>query len=85
MKKNKTLKYLLILAAILIVVALIGKKAGWFGKGPLTKVAVESVQKRTIVETITANGRIQPETEVKIRSSNWMSRKVTPLKKMFCC
>lgn len=66
MKKNKTLKYLLIVAAVLIVVALIGKKAGWFGKGPLTKVAVESVQRRTIVETITANGRIQPETEVKI-------------------
>ncbi|MFH0761972.1 MAG: efflux RND transporter periplasmic adaptor subunit [Bacteroidota bacterium] len=66
MKKNKTLKILLIIAAVLVVVALIGKKAGWFGKGPLTKVAVETVQRRTIVETITANGRIQPETEVKI-------------------
>jgi HlyD family secretion protein len=30
------------------------------------KVAVENAQKRTIVETITANGKIQPEKEVKI-------------------
>jgi HlyD family secretion protein len=66
MKKNKVLRYLLIIAVVLVIVAIAGKKAGWFGQGPLTKVAVESVVKRTIVETITANGRIQPETEVKI-------------------
>ena len=66
MKKNKTLRYVLIIAAVLIVGAIIGKKAGLFGSGPLTRVAVENIQKRTIMETITANGRIQPETEVKI-------------------
>ncbi len=66
MKKSKIRGYLLLAAGLFILVAIIGKKAGWFGTGPLTRVAVEAVQKRTIVETITANGRIQPETEVKI-------------------
>ncbi|HBB92451.1 MAG: hypothetical protein A2X22_05125 [Bacteroidetes bacterium GWF2_49_14] len=66
MKKNKIGRYLLLAAGLFILIAIIGKKAGWFGTGPLTRVAVETVQKRTIVETITANGRIQPETEVKI-------------------
>jgi len=66
MKRNKTVGYLLLIAGVFIVVSVVGKKAGWFGTGPLTKVAVETVQKRTIIETITANGRIQPETEVKL-------------------
>jgi len=66
MKRKKVLRYLLIIAVAILVIAMIGKKAGWFGTGPLTKVAVEAAQKRTIVETITANGRIQPEAEVKI-------------------
>jgi HlyD family secretion protein len=66
MKRNKTVGYLLLIAGVFIVVSIVGKKAGWFGTGPLTKVAVETVQKRTIIETITANGRIQPETEVKL-------------------
>jgi HlyD family secretion protein len=66
MKRNKVLRYLLFAAVALIIIAIAGKKAGWFGTGPLTRVAVEAAQKRTIIETITANGRIQPETEVKI-------------------
>ena len=66
MKRNKVLRYLLLAAGVLIIFAIIGKKAGWFGTGPATKVAVEAAMKRTIIETITANGRIQPETEVKL-------------------
>jgi HlyD family secretion protein len=66
MKRSKIVRYLLIAAVVLIIIAMVGKKAGWFGSGPLTRVAVESVLKRTIIETITANGRIQPETEVKL-------------------
>jgi HlyD family secretion protein len=66
MKRKKVVRYLLIGAVALVIIAMAGKKAGWFGKGPLTKVAVEAAQIRTIIETITANGRIQPETEVKI-------------------
>lgn len=32
------------------------------------KVAVEKVQKRTIIETVTGSGKVQPETELKITS-----------------
>jgi len=66
MKSNKILKYLLPVVIVLIIFAIVGKKAGWFGKALTLKVAVENVEKRTIVETITANGKIQPEKEVKI-------------------
>jgi len=64
--KNKLLRWLLIITVVLIVFVLIGKKAGWFGKGDVIKVAVEKVKKRSIIETVTASGKIEPETEVKI-------------------
>lgn len=66
MKSNKILKYLVPAVVILIIFAIIGKKQGWFGKSLTVKVAVEKVEKRTITETVTANGKIQPEKEVKL-------------------
>jgi len=66
MKTNKILKYLIPVVIVLIIFAIIGKKQGWFGKALTVKVAVEKAEKRTIIETITANGKIQPEKEVKI-------------------
>lgn len=66
MKKKNTLKYLLGVFVILIVFVIIGKKAGWFGKPEIIEVSVEKPSKRTITESITANGKIQPEVEVKI-------------------
>lgn len=66
MKNNKIIKILIPVVIVLILFAVIGKKAGWFGKAFMVKVAVENAEKRTIVETITANGKIQPEKEVKI-------------------
>jgi len=66
MKNNKILKILLPIVIVLIIFAVVGKKAGWFGKAMTIKVAVENAEKRTIVEAITANGKIQPEKEVKI-------------------
>jgi HlyD family secretion protein len=66
MKNNKILKILLPIVLVLIIFAVIGKKQGWFGKALTIKVAVENAEKRVIIETITANGKIQPETEVKI-------------------
>jgi HlyD family secretion protein len=66
MKNNKILKLLLPIVVVLIIIAVIGKKQGWFGKALTIKVAVENAEKRVIVETITANGKIQPEKEVKI-------------------
>jgi len=64
--KNKLLRWLLIITVGLIVFVIIGKAAGWFGKGDVIKVAVEKVKKRNIIESVTASGKIEPETEVKI-------------------
>jgi HlyD family secretion protein len=66
MKNNKILKILLPVTIVLIIFAVIGKKQGWFGKAVTVKIAVEKAEVRSITETITANGKIQPEKEVKI-------------------
>lgn len=66
MKSKKTLRYLIIAAIVLIIIVIIGKKAGWLGKADAIMVSTEKVGRHSIVETITANGKIQPETEVKI-------------------
>lgn len=66
MKNKKILKILLPVVIALILFAVIGKKLGWVGKAATVKIAVENAERRTIVETITANGKIQPEKEVKI-------------------
>ncbi len=66
MKNTRLLKILVPAVIVLIAFAIIGQKAGWFGKAAAVKVAVENAEKRTITETITANGKIQPEKEVKI-------------------
>lgn len=66
MKDTRLLKILVPAVIVLLAFAIIGRKAGWFGKAASVKVAVENAELRTIVETITANGKIQPEKEVKI-------------------
>ncbi len=66
MKKNKALYILLAVTLLAIILAAVGKKAGWFGKELTYKVAVEKGKYRTIIETVSANGKIQPETEVKL-------------------
>jgi len=65
-KKNSTLKYALIGILVIVVFVVVAKAAGWIGREDAIKVAIEQPTKRTIVETITANGKIQPVTEVKI-------------------
>lgn len=66
MNRKKLIRYLLIAAVVLIVVAILGKKYGKFGKPDSIDVVVEKVEYRTIIESISANGKIQPEIEVKI-------------------
>ncbi|MGD9929614.1 MAG: efflux RND transporter periplasmic adaptor subunit [Mangrovibacterium sp.] len=65
-KKNKRLPYAIGFLVVVIIVLLVGKKQGWFGKEFEVKVVTQVVESRTITELITANGKIQPETEVKI-------------------
>ena len=66
MKNNNLLKILAAAVVLLLIFAVVGKKAGWFGKEMTTKVAIEKVGINPIIEAVTANGKIQPETEVKI-------------------
>ena len=63
---NKTLKYTLIIVGVLLVIVLIGKKAGFIGSKGLISVTVEKVKRRNITELVSASGKIQPEIEVKI-------------------
>ena len=65
-KKNKLLPYAIGLLVVVIVLMVVGKKKGWFGKNFEVKVSTEKVESRTITELITANGKVQPQTEVKI-------------------
>ncbi len=63
---TKKTKWILI-GSILLTVAVIGMaKLGVFGKDEGTKVTIEKVQKRTIIEVVNASGKIFPEVEVKI-------------------
>ena len=67
-KKKNTLKYVLIGAGVLVAFAVTGNKLGWFGQGDTVEVATEKVTKRSIVETVSASGKVQSETEVKLSS-----------------
>ena len=63
---KKRTKIILVSVAILIALGITAKKMGWLGKAPSIQVITEKVEKRTIVESVSANGKIQPEVEVKI-------------------
>lgn len=63
---KKSMRYLIIASVLMIILAVAGKRAGWFGKDPEIRVSAEKTARRTIVETITANGKVRPQTEVKI-------------------
>lgn len=68
MKSNRILIILGVLVVLLIVLAVVGKKQGWIGKGDVQQVAVDKGSLRTVTETVTASGKINPQTEVKLSS-----------------
>ncbi len=63
---NKKLKWIIISLVAIIVILIVLKKAGVLGKDEGIKVTTEKVEKRTIVETVNASGKIYPEVEVKL-------------------
>lgn len=63
---SKKLIWILVSVALLIVLLVVAQKSGAFGKDEGTKVTAEKVQKRTIIETVTASGKVYPEIEVKV-------------------
>lgn len=66
MKNKKILPIAIGVVVIAIVLLVVGKKQGWFGKEFTISVATETVKAQTLTEFINANGKIQPETQVKI-------------------
>ena len=72
------MKKLLIAIPVVLVVVVGGfALAGKNGNGDAVEVQTEPVQKRRIVETVTATGRIQPVTQVNISAD--VSAKITRL------
>lgn len=65
-KSNKTLYIVGGTLLALIIFAVIARKAGWVGGEKPTEVLLSKVQKAEIVEKVSASGKIQPVTEIKI-------------------
>jgi HlyD family secretion protein len=65
MRKKKLIIVIAAVAVIIIVLAVL-KSKGVIGSDKKQKVTTELVKKTTIIETVSANGKIHPEKEVKI-------------------
>lgn len=65
-KKNRLIIILVIVAVVLVAVLLIGKKQGWIGGSKALEVSVEKVSRRSIVERVSASGKIYPQRDVKL-------------------
>src|SRR6185436_9154263 len=50
----------------LLLIAIAGKRAGLIGQEEKKQVTSQKVTRRSITETVSASGKIQPEVEVKI-------------------
>lgn len=67
--KKKSLLWIFIAVVLLILLLVVGKKAGWFGdSGDFKTVEVVRVEPMDISETVAATGKIQPEIEVALSS-----------------
>jgi HlyD family secretion protein len=65
--KKKTVWWIIIIIAAITVIAIILKSSGVFGDANSLRVAVDTVAGRTIIQSVSASGKIYPETEVKIK------------------
>jgi len=71
------LKPILIALGVIIALLIVGKLTGVIGGEKIEKVTVEKASDKKVTETVTASGKIQPETEVKLSSE--VSGEVTEL------
>lgn len=63
---KKSVKILIGLVSLLLVLLVVAKKMGWIASESGLPVELGKVERRDIVETVLASGKIQPEVEVKI-------------------
>ncbi|GAA4356894.1 efflux RND transporter periplasmic adaptor subunit [Hymenobacter saemangeumensis] len=66
MKNNRLLFVLLGIVVLMLVGYVVAKKQGWVGKPNGVEVLVAKAGPANIVEKVSASGKVQPETEVKI-------------------
>ena len=66
MKNNRLLYILLAVVVVLIGGYALAKKQGWVGKPTGMEITAAKAGPATIVEKVSASGKVQPETEVKI-------------------
>jgi HlyD family secretion protein len=66
MKNNRLLFILLTVVIVLVGGFAIAKKQGWVGKPSGVEITAATAGPATIVEKVSASGKVQPETEVKI-------------------
>ncbi len=72
------LKHILITLGVIIALLIVLKLTGVIGGAKAEKVTTEKASNKTVIETVTASGKIQPETEVKLSSE--VSGEVVELK-----
>ena len=77
MSKSKKRKRFLIWGGLVLLIILVALAATKKGKNQGIKVTTEEVKKRTLIETVSANGKIQPELDIKI--SPYISGEVVEL------
>ena len=66
---SKKLKIILAIIAVVLLLLVVGKSTGMFGKkGNFKQVNTQVVELKEVIETVSATGKIQPEVEVKISS-----------------
>ncbi len=67
-KKNSNRLLIILAAAVVVLVsfAFIAKRAGWIGKEKPVDVELAKAKRVSIVEKVSASGKVQPEVEVKI-------------------
>lgn len=67
--KKKKLIIIIVTIIVLLALLIVGKKSGWFGKKDDAKsVEIKTIAPINIFEKVSATGKIQPSTEVKISS-----------------
>lgn len=63
---SKKLRWIILVLVVLVVLLIVLKSSGAFGKEEGISVTTEKVTKRTIIEVVTASGKVYPEIEVKV-------------------
>lgn len=63
---SKLFRNIIIIVVGLVALSLLARALGWTGKEEITTVQTALAKKVKIIEKVTASGKVQPETEVKI-------------------